>query len=57
LRPDIRVLFMTGHAETDSASQAKLPPETESLQKPFSRDLLLRHVRQLLDGVPVQMRD
>jgi PAS domain S-box-containing protein len=57
LRPDTRILFMTGHAERGSASQATLPPGAESLQKPFCRDTLIRRVRQVLEATTVQTSD
>jgi CheY-like chemotaxis protein len=52
LRPETRVLFMTGHAERDTASQGALPAGTEALQKPFNKDSLIRQVRQALDAAP-----
>jgi PAS domain S-box-containing protein len=52
LRPETRVLFMTGHAERDTTSQRSLPAGTEALQKPFNKDLLLRQVRLALDAAP-----
>jgi PAS domain S-box-containing protein len=48
LKPETRILFMTGHAERDTSSRVELPPSTETLQKPFSQSLLLRLVRQTL---------
>jgi two-component system, cell cycle sensor histidine kinase and response regulator CckA len=57
LRPETRILFVTGHADRGLASQATLPTGAESLQKPFSRDALLRHVRQVLETAPVQVAD
>ncbi|MBZ5645565.1 MAG: PAS domain S-box protein, partial [Acidobacteriia bacterium] len=55
LRPDTRVLFMTGHVERGLASQSTIPSGAESLQKPFSRDILVRLVRQVLDAAPAQL--
>jgi FixJ family two-component response regulator len=57
LRPDTRILFMTGHAEQGHGAQSALPPGAESLQKPFSRDALIRHVRLMLDAPPVAVAD
>jgi len=57
LQPETRILFMTGHAQRGTALQASLPPGAESLQKPFSRDALIRQVRQVLDAAPVQVSD
>jgi DNA-binding response OmpR family regulator len=53
LRPETRILFMTGHAELDAVVQGGLPEGAESLQKPFARDTLLKRVRQLIDTVQV----
>jgi two-component system cell cycle sensor histidine kinase/response regulator CckA len=55
LRPDTCVLFMTGHAERGLASQSLLSPGAERLQKPFTRDGLIRHVRQVLDLALMQI--
>jgi two-component system, cell cycle sensor histidine kinase and response regulator CckA len=49
LRPETRILFMTGHAGSGSGSQGTLPPGAESIQKPFSRDALIRRIWQVLD--------
>jgi two-component system cell cycle sensor histidine kinase/response regulator CckA len=49
LRPDIRILFMTGHAEPDATLRGNIPPGSECLQKPFHRDALLQKVRHTLD--------
>ncbi len=57
LRPETHILFMTGHAERDAASQATLPPGAESLQKPFGRDALIGRVRQALDPAPALVSD
>jgi PAS domain S-box-containing protein len=53
LRPGIRILFMTGHAEREAN-----PPESsfsaiESIQKPFSHEQLILRVRQALESVSV----
>lgn len=53
LRPETRILFMTGHAELDAGVHGGLPEGAESLQKPFSRDALIKRVRQLMDTVQV----
>jgi PAS domain S-box-containing protein len=55
LRPDTRILFMTGHAEQGPGSQSALPPGADSLQKPFGRDALIRRVRLLLDTHSVEV--
>ena len=55
LRPGIRILFMTGHAERDTVSHGTLPAGTESLQKPLSQEALIRQVRRTLDAAPLQV--
>ena len=57
LRPETRILFMTGHADRGPALQDGLPAGAETLQKPFSRDVLIRHVRQVLETAPVLVSD
>jgi CheY-like chemotaxis protein len=50
LRPDLRVLFMSGYPERMGAD-ASLPPEgTFILEKPFDAGALARKVRETLDG-------
>jgi DNA-binding NtrC family response regulator len=56
LRPGIRVLFMTGHAEPYTTPHGNTLPEIECLQKPFHRDILIRKVRQTLDLADLQVR-
>jgi two-component system, cell cycle sensor histidine kinase and response regulator CckA len=55
LRPRIRVAFMTGHAERKESYCEGLHSGAESIQKPFTREQLLRLVRQVLDTAPVQV--
>ncbi len=57
LRPDTRILFMTGHAERGSSSQTTLPAGAEVLQKPFSREVLISHVRRILDLAAMEVAD
>jgi len=49
-RPDLKILFMTGYAETISASQPFASPGMEIMTKPFEVDDMTRRVRALLDG-------
>ncbi|MEN8374988.1 MAG: ATP-binding protein [Gemmatimonadota bacterium] len=44
-RPSLRVLFMSGYAESEVAHQGALAPGTELLEKPFGSDALLDAVR------------
>ena len=53
LRPGIRIVFMTGHAERESSYREALRSGAESIQKPFSFELLIRLVRQALNSVQI----
>ena len=57
LRPGIRILFMTGRAERGTDSDGTLLAGIEPLQKPFSHDALLCHVRCVLDDTPAPVLD
>ena len=48
IRPDTRILFMSGYIEFHSAGASQLPPDTRILQKPFSNDTLIRGVGSAL---------
>jgi CheY-like chemotaxis protein len=50
LRPDIKVIFMSGYARPVLASSGTLDPGVTLLEKPFSESVLLETVRQVLDG-------
>ncbi len=50
LRPDARVLYMSGYAEPMLASQGALDPGLILVEKPFTEAVLLHHVRQVLDA-------
>ena len=54
MRPETRILFMTGHAERGLVPERALPPGTDSLQKPFRRDALLQKVREMLEPAELQ---
>ena len=49
LRPDIRVLFMSGHAQPVLEAEALLGTEFVLVEKPFDEAKLLQHVREVLD--------
>ncbi len=55
LKPDMRVLFMSGYSDEAVARHGILEPGLAFLQKPFSRDGLVRKVRDVLDaaGSPI----
>ncbi len=50
--PELKVLLVTGYAEQMGVREAK---REECLAKPFSAEMLLQTVRQLLDGGVVAM--
>ncbi|HET9517540.1 MAG TPA: ATP-binding protein [Actinoplanes sp.] len=50
VRPDTRVLYMSGYAQPVLASEGTLDPGVMLLEKPFTADDLLRAVRDRLDG-------
>ena len=49
LRPDLKVLFMTGYAES-AATAGSLPTDMELVTKPFVNEELIKRIRALLDG-------
>ncbi len=49
-RPDLRVLFVSGYADTAMASRGFVEPGASFLQKPFAPDALARKVRDVLDA-------
>jgi nitrogen-specific signal transduction histidine kinase/CheY-like chemotaxis protein len=51
LRPETRVLFMSGYTDDAIVRHGVLGPGTAYLQKPFSPDTLGRKVREVLDSV------
>jgi PAS domain S-box-containing protein len=57
LRPGIRVVFMTGHAEREDSYREALHSDAKSIQKPFSHEQLLRMVRQALETPQMQVQD
>jgi PAS domain S-box-containing protein len=52
LRPDLRVLYMSGYIDNAIARQGLLHAGAEFLQKPFTPDGLTRKVREVLDALP-----
>ncbi len=56
LRPGIRIVFMTGHAEREASYREALRSGAESIQKPFSHEQLVRTVRHALDTAHLQVQ-
>ncbi len=48
LRPEIRVIYMSGYSGRTYNSQSDLDPGSFFLQKPFTRDNLARKIREVL---------
>ena len=48
LRPDLEVLFVTGHAENTVIGDGRLDPGMAVLTKPFAMDDLAREVRDMV---------
>ena len=49
LRPELKVLYMSGYTDEAVAHDGVLEPGAEFVQKPFTADALLRKVRLVLD--------
>jgi len=50
LRPDLKVLFITGYAETAVIRDGQLDPGMGLITKPFELDTLTARIREMLDG-------
>ena len=51
LRPDLRVLFITGYADNAVAGNGRLAPGTEILTKPFAIDELAHRIKKMVTAV------
>ncbi|MGB8196613.1 MAG: response regulator [Acidimicrobiales bacterium] len=49
IRPDVKVLFMSGHAQPVLEAEAVLGTEFQLVEKPFDQKMLLTNVRLALD--------
>lgn len=50
-RPNLRLIFMSGYAATTLEQKILLDPTSAFLQKPFTTEVLMRRVREVLDQV------
>ncbi|HET7149844.1 MAG TPA: PAS domain S-box protein, partial [Candidatus Acidoferrum sp.] len=50
-QPGMRVLYMSGYTDSFIAGHGVLEPGTHLLHKPFTDEVLIRKVREVLDGV------
>jgi hypothetical protein len=49
IRPDLRVLYMSGYAQEMLDTQGSLDPGVTLIEKPFTEDGLLSRIREVLD--------
>jgi nitrogen-specific signal transduction histidine kinase/ActR/RegA family two-component response regulator len=52
IRPDVRVLYVSGYSFDGVGQQGLLEPGTNFLEKPFTAEALLRELRRILDTPP-----
>jgi PAS domain S-box-containing protein len=50
LRPEMRVLYISGYADDADVRQGALEGDIHLLQKPFTPEVLARRVREVMDG-------
>ena len=50
LRPDLKVLFITGYAENAVIGNGQLEPGMQVITKPFAMETLANRVRNLIDS-------
>lgn len=53
VRPDIKVLYMSGYPDHPVFAQGGIKRDTAFLQKPFTPNVLVQKVREVLDGIKV----
>jgi FixJ family two-component response regulator len=56
VRPEVRALFMSGYGQRAIVHCKVLDSSVVLLEKPFTSEQLLAHVRDALDGVPASVR-
>ena len=50
LRPDLKVLYVSGYSEDDMSEQGVLSADMEFLEKPFTPQAITKKVREILTG-------
>jgi len=53
VRPDLKVLFITGYAENSIVGRNHLEPGMHVLTKPFPLEVLASRIRDLITGVRI----
>ena len=48
VRPDMKILYVSGYSDTDIGDHGELDPHSELLQKPFTPQTLARKIRDVL---------
>ncbi len=54
VRPETKVVFMSGHTEYAKTQQEQTSPNATLLPKPLTRHTLARAVREVLHGRKIQ---
>jgi DNA-binding NtrC family response regulator len=49
LVPGMRVLYISGYSENDFSDQGVIDPNLDLLKKPFTQEVLIRKIREVLD--------
>jgi len=49
-RPEMKVLYISGYMGAARVEHGELEPRWPLLEKPFTRDVLAKRIRQLLDS-------
>jgi CheY-like chemotaxis protein len=52
LRPDLKVLFITGYVENAAVDNGLLAPGMQVMTKPFAMDALANKVRSMIEPMP-----